>query len=35
MQETGILERRNGRWQLLSWHESFRSAQIDQSLVQP
>jgi ketosteroid isomerase-like protein len=35
MQETGVLERRNGRWQLLSWHESFRSAQIDQSLVQP
>jgi ketosteroid isomerase-like protein len=35
MQETGVLERRNGRWQLLSWHESFRSAQIEQSLVQP
>lgn len=35
MQETGVLERRDGRWQLLSWHESFRSAQIDQSLVQP
>jgi ketosteroid isomerase-like protein len=35
MQETGVLERRNGRWQLLSWHESFRSAQIDQSLIQP
>jgi ketosteroid isomerase-like protein len=35
MQETGVLERRNGQWQLLSWQESFRSAQIDQSLVQP
>jgi ketosteroid isomerase-like protein len=35
MQETGVLERRNGRWQLLSWHESFRSTHIDQSLVQP
>ena len=35
MQETGVLERRDGRWQLLSWHESFRSTQIDQSLVQP
>lgn len=35
MQETGVLERRHGRWQLLSWHESFRSALIDQSLVQP
>ncbi len=35
MQETGVLERRNGRWLLLSWHESFRSAKIEQSLVQP
>lgn len=35
MQETGVLERRNGRWLLLSWHESFRSAQIEQSLVGP
>lgn len=35
MQETGVLERRNGRWQLLSWHESLRSAKIEQSLVQP
>ncbi len=24
MRETGVLERRNGQWQLLSWHESFR-----------
>lgn len=28
LRETGILERRAGRWQLLSWHESFRSAQL-------
>ena len=35
MQETGVLERRDGRWLLLSWHESFRSSKIDQSLVQP
>ncbi|MBY0248809.1 MAG: nuclear transport factor 2 family protein [Nitrospiraceae bacterium] len=28
MRETGVLERRDGRWQLLSWHESFRSAQL-------
>jgi ketosteroid isomerase-like protein len=35
MQETGVLERRHGRWQLLSWHESLRSAQIEQSLIQP
>ncbi len=28
MRETGVLERRNGNWQLLSWHESFRTAQF-------
>ncbi|MGE3977135.1 MAG: nuclear transport factor 2 family protein [Nitrospira sp.] len=28
LRETGILERRAGHWQLLSWHESFRSAQL-------
>jgi hypothetical protein len=28
LRETGVLERRTGRWQLLSWHESFRSAQL-------
>ncbi|MBH0203454.1 MAG: SnoaL-like domain-containing protein [Nitrospira sp.] len=28
MRETGVLERRHGQWQLLSWHESFRSAQL-------
>jgi ketosteroid isomerase-like protein len=25
LRETGVLERRNGQWILLSWHESFRS----------
>jgi ketosteroid isomerase-like protein len=35
MRETGVLERRNGNWQLLSWHESFRSAQSDGSLMSP
>jgi len=25
LRETGVLERRNGQWQLLSWHESFRN----------
>jgi len=25
LRETGVLERRNGRWILLSWHESFRN----------
>jgi hypothetical protein len=33
MRETGVLERRNGHWQLLSWHESFRSAQFSGPLV--
>jgi ketosteroid isomerase-like protein len=35
MRETGVLERRDGRWQLLSWHESFRSAQLDGPLARP
>jgi len=35
MRETGVLERRNGQWQLLSWHESFRSAQLNGPLAQP
>jgi ketosteroid isomerase-like protein len=35
MRETGVLERRNGRWQLLSWHESFRSAQLNGPLARP
>jgi ketosteroid isomerase-like protein len=25
LRETGVLERRNGQWLLLSWHESFRN----------
>jgi ketosteroid isomerase-like protein len=25
LRETGVLERRDGQWVLLSWHESFRS----------
>lgn len=33
MRETGVLERRNGHWQLLSWHESFRSARFDESVT--
>jgi hypothetical protein len=28
LRETGVLERRNGEWVLLSFHESFRSAQM-------
>ncbi len=35
MRETGVLECRNGTWQLLSWHESFRSAQLGGSLTLP
>ena len=26
LRETGVLERRNGQWLLLSWHESLRNA---------
>jgi hypothetical protein len=26
LRETGVLERRNGQWVLLSWHESLRNA---------
>lgn len=33
MRETGVLERRDGHWQLLSWHESFRSAQLSGPLA--
>ena len=33
MRETGVLERRNGHWRLLSWHESFRSAQLSGPLT--
>ena len=35
MRETGVLERRNGNWQLLSWHESFRSARLGGPLTSP
>lgn len=35
LRETGVLERRAGRWQLLSWHESFRSAQLGGSFASP
>lgn len=35
MRETGVLEQRDGRWQLLSWHESFRSAQLSGPLMLP
>jgi hypothetical protein len=35
MRETGVLERRDGRWQLLSWHESFRSASLGSALGSP
>lgn len=33
MRETGVLERRHGTWQLLSWHESFRSVQSGEPLT--
>ncbi|OQW37583.1 MAG: hypothetical protein A4E19_12955 [Nitrospira sp. SG-bin1] len=35
MRETGVLERRNGNWQLLSWHESFRSPPLGEPLTVP
>ena len=35
MRETRVLERRNGHCQLLSWHESFRSAQLGGPLTSP
>lgn len=28
LRESGVLERRDGQWMLLSWHESFRSVQL-------
>jgi len=34
LRETGVLERRDGRWVLLSWHESFRSAQLNGPVAQ-
>jgi ketosteroid isomerase-like protein len=35
MRETGVLERRHGAWQLLSWHESFRSSDLGAPLASP
>lgn len=35
MRETGVLERRDGRWQLLSWHESFRSTHLSGPITSP
>jgi len=35
LRETGVLERREGQWVLLSWHESFRSAQLASPVAQP
>jgi ketosteroid isomerase-like protein len=34
LRETGVLEQREGRWVLLSWHESFRSAHLAGPLAQ-
>jgi hypothetical protein len=34
LRETGVLERRNGQWVMLSWHESFRSAQMTGPVAQ-
>jgi hypothetical protein len=34
LRETGVLERRNGQWLMLSFHESFRSAQMSGPLAQ-
>ena len=34
LRETGVLERRNGQWVMLSFHESFRSAQMNGPLTQ-
>ena len=36
LRESGVLERRDGQWMMLSWHESFRSVQLTAgSLAQP
>lgn len=32
LRESGVLERREGQWTLLSWHESFRTVQMGASL---
>ena len=34
LRETGVLERRQGQWMLLSWHESFRTIQPGDILAQ-
>lgn len=34
LRETGVLERREGQWMLLSWHESFRTIQLGDPLAQ-
>ena len=35
LRESGVLERREGQWLLLSWHESFRSAHLAGPVTQP
>jgi len=35
MRETGVLEHRNGHWQLLSWHESFRTPPTSNPFASP
>lgn len=35
LRETGVLERREGQWVLLSWHESFRTVQLAGPVAQP
>lgn len=34
LRESGVLERRNGQWVMLSFHESFRSAQMTGPVAQ-
>ncbi len=35
LRETGVLERRHGRWVLHSWHESFRGPRFDAAVSPP
>ncbi len=35
LRETGVLERRHGRWVLHSWHESSRGPRFDAAVTQP
>ena len=35
LRETGVLERRNGQWLLLSWHESFQNSGAAVPLTDP